>query len=261
MSHAAIQPSVIEAHGLTKSYGHVVALDNVDFAVEPATITAIVGDNGAGKSTLVKILTGVVQPDAGEIAVAGTPVRLRNPETARSLGIETVYQDLALAPNRDVVGNLFLGREVTVSSVVGRWLGVLDQREMGRRARELLKTLEIDIPQATGLPISRMSGGQRQAVAIGRAVFWASDVMFMDEPTAALGVKEAAAVLRLARRVAARGLAVVLVSHVLPHVMELADRVIVMRHGRIVAEITRDISIDHLIALIVGADPGEAPES
>jgi fructose transport system ATP-binding protein len=254
VSGASTAEVVMEARGLRKAYGAVIGLDGVDFAVLRGKIIAVVGDNGAGKSTLIKVLTGVIQADAGEVTLDGRPVRLREPEVARSLGIETVHQDLALAPNRDVVANLFLGREILNHTFVGRALQMLDQAEMRRRADDLLGSLEIDIPRSVGVPISRLSGGQRQAVAIARAVFWASKVMFMDEPTAALGVREAGAVLRLARRAADNGVGVVLISHVLPHVMELADKVVVMRHGKIVKELTEDISVERLIGLIVGSE-------
>ena len=244
---------VLEGRGLRKSYGPITAVDGVDLAVRAGEITAIVGDNGAGKSTLVKMLAGAVVPDEGRILVEGRPVALRDPHDAREQGIETIFQDLALAPNRDVVANLFLGRELLLPGVLGV-LGVLDQAGMRRRAAEQVRSLGIDIPRLSGLPIGRMSGGQRQSVAVARAAHWARTAMLMDEPTAALGVRESRKVLALARHVADEGLAVVLISHILPHVMELADRVIVMRHGSKVAELTEDITSDRLVALIVGVD-------
>ena len=199
------------------------------------------------------MLCGAVRPDAGEIYIGGERVVLRTPLVARERGIETVFQDLALAPNRDVVANLFLGRE-TVHGGVWRPLGVLDRRAMRRRAREQLAALEVNVPRLTGVPIAHLSGGQRQAVAVARAAFWARRAMLMDEPTAALGVRESTQVLKLARSIADRGLAVVVISHILPHVMELADRIVVMRHGRKVAEITEEISSERLVRLIVGID-------
>jgi simple sugar transport system ATP-binding protein len=235
----------------------VTALDRVDVEIRAGEITAIVGDNGAGKSTLIKILSGATRPDSGTIEFAGRQVSLGSPVAARSLGIETVYQDLALAPNRDVVENLFLGRELCRGGVLTP-LRVLDRRGMRRRAESQIAELEVDVPRISGIPIGRMSGGQRQAIAIARAAFWAQRVMFMDEPTAALGVRESGAVLRLAKRVAERGLAVVLISHVMPHVTELADRVVVLRHGRLVAQIEGQVTTERLVGLIVGVDAGEA---
>jgi ABC-type sugar transport system ATPase subunit len=244
---------VLKGEGLRKRYGTVTAVDDVDIEIRAGEITAVVGDNGAGKSTLVKMLCGAVRPDAGQIYVGGERVSLRNPLAAREWGIEVVFQDLALAPNRDVVANLFLGREAVRTGVL-KPLGVLDRPAMRRRASEQIGSLGVNIPRLTGIPISHLSGGQRQAVAVARAAFWATRAMLMDEPTAALGVRESMQVLKLARSVADRGLAVVLISHILPHVMELADRVFVMRHGRCVAELTEDISSERLVRLIVGVD-------
>ena len=243
--------TVMRARGLRKSYGHVSALDGVDIEIHGGEIAAIVGDNGAGKSTLIKILSGAIRPDEGTIEFLDRETQLHSPAQARELGIETVYQDLALAPNRDVVQNLFLGREICRAGVLAP-LKLLDRSEMRKRAGEQLARLEVGLPRTWGLPVGRMSGGQRQAVAIARAALWASKVMFMDEPTAALGVRESAAALRLAKRVADTGVAVVMISHVMPHVAEFADRVIVLRHGRKVAEVGSDTSTEELVGLIVG---------
>lgn len=251
---------ILRGRGLSKSYGPVTALDDVDIDIRAGEIVAIVGDNGAGKSTLVKVLSGAVQPDRGAIEIQGDAVELKGPQVARRHGIETVFQELALVPNRDVVANLFLGRELTRKGLLGM-VGVLDKREMRRRATEQIGSLDVNIPRATGYPIGDMSGGQRQAVAVARAGFWATTAMLMDEPTAALGVRESQKVLALARRVADRGLAVVVISHILPHVMELADRVVVMRHGKKVAELTEDISSDRLVAMIVGLDSKAAVDT
>jgi len=240
---AADRPIVVKGRNLGKSYGTITAVEGVDIDIRKGEILAIIGDNGAGKSTLVRILTGVTRPDTGTVEVNGQPVVFDSPRAARLMGIEAVFQDLALCPNRDVVDNLFLGR-----------LGVLDRRKMATRTLQQLKALDVRIPHITGVPMARLSGGQRQSVAVARSAFWASSVLFMDEPTAALGVREAGAVLRLARRVAEEGVAVVLISHMLPHVTELADRVIVLRHGRKVAELTEDIATDRLVELIVGTD-------
>ena len=252
---AGVKRVVLHTRGIGKNYGSITAVDGVDIDIYAGEVLAIVGDNGAGKSTLIKMLCGAVQPDSGELYLEGREghVHLGSPHAARALGIETVFQDLALAPNRDVVSNLFLGREVYYGGVVAP-LRVLNTRAMKRRAKEQLAALRINIPGLSGFELGQMSGGQRQSVAIARAAFWASRILLMDEPTAALGVRESGAVLRLARSVADAGVAVVMVSHVLPHVMELADRVVVMRGGRKVAEITEGIEQDRLISLIVGAE-------
>jgi ABC-type sugar transport system ATPase subunit len=248
---------VMQARGIHKVYGHVVAIDSIDLVIRRGEIVAIVGDNGAGKSTLVKILSGAVRPDAGSIEFLGQEVELHSPADARRRGIETVYQDLALAPNRDVTENLFLGREVCRGGVLAG-LKLLDRGLMKRRAVEQLAQLEIGLPRTSGLSVDRMSGGQRQAVAIARAALWASKIMFMDEPTAALGVRESQAALNLARRVAETGVAIVMISHVMPHVTEFADRVVVLRHGRKVAEVGAGTSTEELVGLIVGAGAAEA---
>jgi ABC-type sugar transport system ATPase subunit len=244
---------VIEALGLRKSFGTITAVEGVDISIRAGEISAIVGDNGAGKSTLVKMLCGATTPDSGEIRIDGQPVQLRDPLTARKLGIETVFQDLALAPNRDVVENLFLSRELYHGGPLAP-LRILNRAAMRHAAEQHVSALGVNIPRLTGVPIGRMSGGQRQAVAVARAAVWATRVMFMDEPTAALGIRESGQVLKLARRIADRGVGIVLISHILPHVMELADRVFVMRHGRIVAELTEEISSEKLIGLIVGME-------
>lgn len=244
---------VIEARQLRKAFGTITAVNGVDLQVRAGEITAVVGDNGAGKSTLMKMLCGAISPDSGEIYVDGKRVVLRNPLVARELGIETVFQDLALSPNRDVVSNLFLSREI-VRGGVFRPLQILDRKRMLNEAATQLGRLDVHVPQLSGVPVLQMSGGQRQAVAVARAALWATRAMFMDEPTAALGLRESRRVLALARGIADRGLAVVLISHILPHVMELADRVVVMRHGEKVAELTEDISSERLVSLIVGVD-------
>ena len=249
---------VLEARQLTKHYGGVVANEGVDVAFRSHEIVAIIGDNGAGKSTLVKMLSGALPPDSGEIIYKGESVKFDGPLDARQRGIEIVYQDLALAPFLDVVGNLFLGREITFGP---RTLGVMDRRAMAREASRQLQELEITLPRLTRLPVARLSGGQQQAVAVARAAAWARTVLFMDEPTAALGVRQSRAVLELARRLAKRGTAVVLITHTLPFVMEFADRIIVLRHGRKVADMaTSDATPEHLVSLIVGFAPGLAAD-
>lgn len=248
--------TILEAHQLSKRYGPVVAADSIDIQLHRGEIVALVGDNGAGKSTLVRMLSGETRPDSGEIVHRGRVVSFANPHDARARGIETVYQDLALAQNRDVAANLFLGREITYSGIL-RPISILNRRAMITRCSEHLRELGVVVPRVSGVPVGRLSGGQQQAIAVARAAAWARDVLFMDEPTAALGVQQSKAVLALARRVADRGVAVVLITHILPHVVEIADRVIVLRHGRQVADLpAAEVTSERLIALIVGFDPG-----
>jgi simple sugar transport system ATP-binding protein len=243
---------LVVARGLSKHFGTVRAVEDVDLEIGHSEIVAIVGDNGAGKTTLIKMLSGALQPDSGEIEVEGAAVRIHGPLDARALGIETLYQDLALLPNLDVTTNLYLGRERKVSGPLGA-LGVLARREMRQEARRHLDDLRISIPHVWGTPVESLSGGQRQSVAIARALVWASKLVIMDEPTAALGVAQSAAVLDLTRRVRERGTSVVVISHILPHVLELADRIVVLRHGRKVADLpASEVTQDRLIALIVG---------
>jgi simple sugar transport system ATP-binding protein len=248
---------LVEGRGLVKHYGSIHAVDGIDIAIGRGEILAIVGDNGAGKSTLIKMLSGAIEPDRGEILIEGTPRRLRGPNDARANGIEALYQDLALLPNLDVTTNLFLGREEVHGGLV-KPLGFMARRRMRRDAVERLKVLQIRIPRLWGTPVERLSGGQRQSVAIARALVWASKVVILDEPTAALGVAQARAVLDLAARIRETGTSVVIISHILPHVLELADRIVVLRHGRKVADlVASEVTQDRLIALIVGAELGE----
>jgi len=249
---------ILEAREIVKDFGRVRALRGADFSVYPAEVVALVGDNGAGKSTLVKCLAGVEQPDGGEVLFEGSPVRLNTPTQARALGIETVYQDLALAADLDPAANLFLGREATRAGLLGK-LGFLDKAEMHRRADEAFESLGVGL-QDSNAPVANMSGGQRQGVAVSRAVTWASKVVFMDEPTAALGVVQTRHVLDLIRRVRERGLSVVLISHNLPEVFEVADRIEVLRLGERVAQFKReDVSMEDIVRAMTGAlSRGEA---
>jgi simple sugar transport system ATP-binding protein len=215
-------------------------------------VHAIVGDNGAGKSTLIKIISGVLAPDAGEVRLQGQPVEISGPREARALGIETVYQDLALADHLDAAANLFLGREELQPAPLS-WLGFLDKREMRRRAEEELKRLKIRIPSVTQRVIS-LSGGQRQAIAVARAVAWGTRIVIMDEPTAALGVRESGMVLELIGGLRSHGIAVIMISHNLPEVFAVADRITVMRLGRTIATLTREAtSLDGIVAMMTGA--------
>lgn len=243
---------LISARGLTKRYGTIVAADGVDLDIGHGEIVAIVGDNGAGKSTLVKMISGAIMPDAGEIRVDGEAVSIRTPIEARGYGIETIYQHLAMPPNLDVVTNIYLGRERRRRGPLGL-LGVVDRKAMRDEARSHLADLKIDIPKLVGAPVESLSGGQRQSVAIARAMVWASKLVIMDEPTAALGVAQSAAVLQIVKEVRERGISVAIISHILPHVLELADRIVVLRHGRKVADVPAGELDEHqLIELIVG---------
>jgi simple sugar transport system ATP-binding protein len=255
MPNSQVEP-LLEARGIVKHYGHVHALRGADFAVAGGEVVALIGDNGAGKSTLVKILSGATEPDAGEIRFEGRPVDLPTPVAARALGVETVYQDLALAPDLDPAANLFLGRERLRPGLLGR-LGFLANRAMAARTAEAFRELGIGL-RAGGIPVAGLSGGQRQSVAVSRAVTWASKVLFLDEPTAALGVVATRRVLDLIRRVRDRGVAVVLVSHNMPEVLQVSDRIEVLRLGRRVASLqAADASMEDLVGAMTGAISGE----
>jgi fructose transport system ATP-binding protein len=254
---SAVQP-ILEAHGLVKRYGHVTALDGADLELYPGEILALIGDNGAGKSTLIKSLVGAVAPDEGEIRLDGQPVHFRSPIEARRAGIETVFQDLAVAPSLDIATNIFLGREIRRRGVLGRILRMLDKSQMRREARSHLSELKIGI-QSIGQAVDTLSGGQRQGVAVVRAAAFAQRVVIMDEPMAALGVKESGMVLELIRKVRDRGMPVILISHDMPHVFELADRIQIMRLGRRAAVVTpRTHSMAEAVAIMTGAATEQA---
>jgi fructose transport system ATP-binding protein len=244
---------VLQARGLVKRFGQVVALDGADFELYPGEITAIIGDNGAGKSTLIKSLSGAIQPDEGEILLDGEQVRFRSPLDARRVGIETVYQELAVAPALDIAANIFLGRELRRNGLAGRALRTLDKRAMRKEAARHFSELKIGIP-SIGQAVENLSGGQRQGVAVARAAAWGRRLVIMDEPTAALGVKETRQVLDLILRVRERGLPVILISHDMPHVFELADRIQIMRLGKRVAVVTPQThSMPEAVAIMTGA--------
>jgi fructose transport system ATP-binding protein len=248
---------VLEARGLVKRFGQVVALDGVDFELYPDEITAIIGDNGAGKSTLIKTLSGAFQPDEGELLLDGSPATFRTPFDARRAGIETVYQELAVAPALDIASNIFLGRELRRGGPLGGLLRMLDKRGMRREASRYFSELKIGVP-SIGQAVENLSGGQRQGVAVARAAAWGRRVVIMDEPTAALGVKETRQVLDLILRVRERGLPVILISHDMPHVFELADRIQIMRLGRRVAVVTPHThTMPEAVAIMTGATRGE----
>jgi len=238
--------------GIGKRFGSVVALDGVDFEVYPGEVVALVGDNGAGKSTLTKIIAGAYQASEGTIRFGGRPVKLASPEDAVALGIATVYQDLALCDNLDVVANLFLGREKARGGWIPRPLASLSEEEMERQARDVLRGLAVTLPSVRR-PVAELSGGQRQAVAVSRAVLWGSQVVLLDEPTAALGVEQTAMVHALIHRLRDQGLGVVLISHNLADVFKVADRIVVLRLGRRVgAFLPRENTPEQVIAAITG---------
>ena len=244
---------VIEARKLVKRYGHVTALDEADFEVMPGEILAVIGDNGAGKSTLIKALSGALIPDTGQIFVDGKPVHFHNPVDARRHGIETVYQDLAVAPAMTIAENLFLGREVTRGGFLGKLLRLLDKKKMQADASAHMKDLQIGI-RSMKQAVETLSGGQRQGVAVARSAAFARHVVIMDEPTAALGVKESNMVLDLIRRVRDKGLPVILISHNMPHVFEVSDRIHIQRLGRRAALVrAREVKMSDAVAIMTGA--------
>jgi len=251
---------VLEARGLVKRYGHVTAMSGADFELQPGEVLAVIGDNGAGKSTLIKALSGAVVPDEGEILLDGKAVQFRSPIDARGHGIETVYQDLAVAPALDIAANLFLGRELRRAGPLGSVLRMVDSKGMRREARRQLDKLGIRVPDVRQ-PVESLSGGQRQSVAVARAAAFGTRLVIMDEPTAALGVRESGMVLDLIRRIRDRGLPVVLISHNMPHVFDIADRIHVHRLGRRVAVIRpEDRTMSEVVAIMTGAlDPEGNP--
>src|SRR5207253_1562190 len=248
---------ILQARGLVKRFGHVTALSGADFDLYPGEILAVIGDNGAGKSTLIKVLSGALQPDEGEVRLDGEPVHFRGPLDARRAGIETVYQDLAVAPALDIASNLFLGRELRRHGPLGRVFRMLDKRGMRKQAGEALAELKVGV-QSLKVAVENLSGGQRQGVAVARAAAWGRRVVIMDEPTAALGVKETGQVLDLIKRVRDRGLPVILISHDMPHVFELADRIQIMRLGRRAAVVTpQSHTMPDAVSIMTGAAASE----
>lgn len=247
---------VYEARGIVRTFGNVLALQGADFDVRPGEVSALIGDNGAGKSTLVRILAGADTANAGEILFEGSPITLDNPTQARDLGIETVFQDLALANHLDPIQNMFLGREVMKPGFLG-WLGFMQRATMRRQGIEAFQDLGATVTDFEK-PVAGMSGGQRQAIAVARAAAWASKVIFLDEPTAALGVVQTKGVLDLIRRIRDKGVGVVLISHSMPEVLEVADRVHVLRHGRRVAVYrAAETSVEELVGAMTGSLDGK----
>jgi fructose transport system ATP-binding protein len=247
---------VLQARGLIKRYGRVTALDRADIDLYPGEVLAVIGDNGAGKSSLIKCLSGAVTPDQGEIQLEGSPVSFGSPLDARDAGIETVHQALAVAPSLDIAANLFLGRERRKPGLRGRILRTLDVAGMRRDAEKQMRELGILTVQDTSQAVETLSGGQRQGVAVARSAAFGSRVVIMDEPTAALGVRESRRVLDLILDVKARGLPVILISHNMPHVFEVSDRIHIQRLGRRVAVVTPSShSMSEAVAIMTGAAP------
>jgi fructose transport system ATP-binding protein len=254
------QEPILTARGLVKRYGRVTALDNADFDLYPGEILAVIGDNGAGKSSLIKAISGAVTPDEGEIRLDGKPIAFKSPMEAREAGIETVYQNLALSPALSIADNMFLGREIRKPGFLGQWLRMLDRPTMEKRARDKLTELGLMTIQNISQAVETLSGGQRQGVAVARAAAFGSKMVIMDEPTAALGVKESRRVLELILDVKKRGLPIVLISHNMPHVFEVADRIHIHRLGRRLCVIDpKQYTMSDAVAFMTGAKvPPEA---
>jgi fructose transport system ATP-binding protein len=256
----SVEP-ILMARSLVKRYGRVTALDHADFELYPGEILAVIGDNGAGKSTLIKALCGAVIPDSGEIRLAGEIIHFRSPIDAREAGIETVYQNLALSPALSIADNMFLGREIKSKSPLGKLFFALDRGAMQKFARQKLNELGLMTIQNINQPVETLSGGQRQGVAVARAAAFAKRVVIMDEPTAALGVKESRRVLELILDVKKRGLPIILISHNMPHVFEVADRIHIHRLGRRLTVIDpKKQTMSDAVAMMTGAmaPPAEA---
>ncbi|MBP1852442.1 ATP-binding cassette domain-containing protein [Rhizobium halophytocola] len=251
---------LLTARNLVKRYGRVTALDQADFDLYPGEILAVIGDNGAGKSSLIKAISGAVVPDAGEILLDGKPVRFHSPQEAREAGIETVYQNLALSPALSIADNMFLGREIRKPGPLGSILRMLDHKKMQQISRDKLSELGLMTIQNINQAVETLSGGQRQGVAVARAAAFGSKMIILDEPTAALGVKESRKVLELILDVRSRGMPIVLISHNMPHVFEVADRIHIHRLGKRLCVINpKDYSMSDAVAFMTGARP--APDA
>jgi fructose transport system ATP-binding protein len=251
---------ILQATGLTKRYGRVTALDNCDFELMPGEILAVIGDNGAGKSTLIKAMSGAVIPDSGTVRLDGQDVNFHSPSDAREAGIETVYQTLAMSPALSISDNMFMGREIRKPGFRGKILRQLDRKQMEKLAREKLSELGLMTIQNINQAVETLSGGQRQGVAVARAAAFGSKVIILDEPTAALGVKESRRVLELILDVKSRGIPIILISHNMPHVFEVADRIHVHRLGRRLCVIDpKEHSMSDAVAFMTGAKLPDAP--
>jgi ABC-type sugar transport system ATPase subunit len=244
---------VLEARGLAKSYGAVKALNGVDLELRRGEVLGLVGDNGAGKTTLVKCLSGVHRPDSGSILIDGREHGALTTESARTLGIETVYQNLSLVDTLDVMQNWFLNRELMYGNPVARGLGLMNKRRMYRETGQHLR--ELGLPVEARRPVSALSGGQRQMIAVGRAITWGRHIVMLDEPAAALGVRQSMQVLHFVRSMAERGVAVLFISHNMQHVFQATDRIVVLRHGQKVGDVaTADATTQQIVTLITGSE-------
>jgi fructose transport system ATP-binding protein len=253
-SRTTARTPILSARGLVKTFGHVVGLDGVDLDLFPGEVLAIIGDNGAGKSTLIKCLTGAMAPDAGTLALDGADILFKRPQDARDAGIETVYQTLAVAPALDIASNMFLGRERLAPGLRGSVLRMLDHKGMRASAGQAMADLGIGTLQNMGQAVETLSGGQRQAVAVARAAAFANKLIVLDEPTAALGVRESTSVLKMIERVRDQGLPVILISHNMPHVFEVADRIHIQRLGRCAGVVTPGShTMNEVVAIMTGA--------
>ncbi len=252
---------VVQGRAIVKRYGHVTAIDHSDFELLPGEILAVIGDNGAGKSSIVKAICGAVTPDEGEIRIEGKPVHFTSPIEAREMGIEIVYQTLALSPALSIADNMFVGREIRKQGFLGDWFRMLDKKAMEDFAREKLTELGLMTVQSINQPVETLSGGQRQGVAVARAAAFATKFIIMDEPTAALGVKESRRVLELILDVKSRGIPIILISHNMPHVFEVADRIHIHRLGRRLCLIDpKKHSMSDAVAFMTGAKEPEVAD-
>ncbi|WP_458526434.1 ATP-binding cassette domain-containing protein [Onishia taeanensis] len=256
------QTPILQAKNLVKRYGRVTAIDQCDFELYPGEVLAVIGDNGAGKSSLIKALSGAVAPDEGEVYLDGNRVNFSSPLDAREQGIETVYQQLAMSPALSIADNMFMGRELRKPGVMGKWFRQLDRPAMEKMAREKLNELGLMTIQNIRQAVETLSGGQRQGVAVARAAAFGSKVIILDEPTAALGVKESRRVLELILEVKSRGIPIVLISHNMPHVFEVADRIHIHRLGKRLCVIRpNDYTMNDAVSLMTGAkEPSELAE-
>lgn len=255
-----VKERLLAAEHIGRNFGAVVALSDASLRVREREVVGLVGDNGAGKSTLVKVLSGVLAPDAGRIVLDGTDLTFRSPQEALNAGIETVYQDLALVDTMSAAQNVYLGRELLARNRLYRALNLVSDRSMREGARQVLTSLGVKIPSVNE-SVKQMSGGQRQCLAIARAVLWGRRTVILDEPTAALGVRESQQVLQLVSRLRSHGVSVILVTHNMQHLVEIADRVVVMRLGRTIASrAIKETSVQEVVGLITGAIPPDAPE-
>ncbi|WP_299831182.1 ATP-binding cassette domain-containing protein [uncultured Roseobacter sp.] len=255
---------ILKGRGLVKRYGKVTALDHCDFDLMPGEILAVIGDNGAGKSSLIKAVSGAVIPDEGQVFLEGQQISFRSPIQAREAGIETVYQTLAMSPALSIADNMFMGREIRRPGIMGKWFRKLDRPKMERLAREKLSELGLMTIQNINQAVETLSGGQRQGVAVARAAAFGSKVIILDEPTAALGVKESRKVLELIQDVKSRGIPIILISHNMPHVFEVADRIHVHRLGKRLCVINpKDYTMSDAVAFMTGAKdaPAEAVDA